>query len=233
MSPSHPGASRLLSVNVARPVPAAWLDGRPSAMAKQPVRGEVGVGRLGLDGDGVGDTRYHGGPDQAVYAYAREDLDLWGERLGHRLTSGFFGENLTTTGIDVNAALIGERWRVGTALLEVCAVRIPCRAFGRWLEAAGLDATAWVKRFTVEARPGPYLRVVEEGRLRSGDAVVVETRPDHDITVATMFRALTTQRSLLPELLRASAASERVKDKARAYVAAHPGAAPAALLEPA
>lgn len=194
--------SRVLSVNVARPGPVPWA-GRPrsSAIDKRPVDGPVRIGQLGLAGDQVGNTKYHGGPDQAVYVFAREDLDDWGERLGTRFENGQFGENFTTTGIDVNVALLGERWRVGSAVFEVAAVRTPCNTFKNWLGCLGVDSNSWTKRFAAEGKPGPYLRVIEPGVVSAGDELGVIFRPSHDITVALMFRAFMTDRSLLPRLL--------------------------------
>ncbi|UOE21785.1 MOSC domain-containing protein [Thermobifida halotolerans] len=175
----------VLSVNVGLPVPAEWAGRlRRTAIDKRPVTGRRRVHPLGLDGDGQADTANHGGRDQAVYAYAREELDLWQERLGRPLRDGMFGENLTTRGVEVSRALIGERWRVGTALLEVTLPRVPCGTFQNWLGERG-----WVRRFTEEARTGAYLRVVEEGDLAAGDRVVVEHRPDHGIDLASAFRA--------------------------------------------
>ena len=136
--------------------------------------------------------------DQAVYAFAREDLDWWEGELGREIRNGQFAENLTTSGIDVNEAEVGERWRVGTALLEVAMVRIPCNDFKNWQRLNGYDDRAWVKRFARAGRPGPYLRVIEEGEVQAGDELVVVHRPGHGVTVSTMFRALTTDRSLLP-----------------------------------
>ena len=95
-----------------------------------------------------------------------------------------FGENLTTVGIDVNEAELGEQWRVGTALLEVRSVRIPCNDFKCWLGENGFDNTGWVKRFAADERPGPYLRVVEAGVVEVGDPVSVEHRPGHGVTVS-------------------------------------------------
>lgn len=170
-------------------------------MRKRPVAGPVAVHALGLEGDQVGDTVHHGGLDQAVYAFAREDLDLWGRRLGRAIPDGGFAENLTTEGIDVNEALVGERWRVGTALLEVRYVRTPCNDFKMWMGETGYDNAHWVRRFAQECRPGPYLRVIEEGVLRAGDEIVVEHVPRHDVTVSMMFRALNLDHRLLPRLL--------------------------------
>jgi len=216
--------ARVVSVNVGRVAHGEWAGRlRRTAIDKHPVEGRVAVGRLGLEGDEVADTDFHGGPAKAVYAYAREDLDFWAAELGEPLTAGFFGENLTTTGIDVNAALVGERWRVGTALLEPIDVRIPCRVFKSWVGRHGLDDASWQKRFTVEARPGPYLRVLEEGSVAAGDAIVVEHRPAHAVTVATMFRALTTDPALLPELLAVEGLAPDVQQLVRRRTARRPG----------
>lgn len=194
-------SASVLSVNLGRVRTGGWTGrvGR-TGIDKRPIMGPVAVRRGGLEGDTVCDRKDHGSPEHAVYAFAREDLDHFEAVVGRSLPDGHFGENLTTTGIDVNAALLGERWRVGTALLEIAKVRTPCRVFAGWMEHEGYDATAWAKRFTAERRPGPYLRVVEEGVVQAGDPVTVEHRPDHGVSVALMFRAMTGDRPLLREL---------------------------------
>ena len=136
--------AQVISINVGTPREAAWAGIGRTSIDKQPVTGPVAVGRLGLDGDQVSDTRYHGGPDQAVYAFAREDLDWWGAELGGEIRDGQFGENLTTRGIDVNECEVGERWRIGTTLLEVAMVRIPCNDFKSWQRLNGFDDRGWV-----------------------------------------------------------------------------------------
>jgi MOSC domain-containing protein YiiM len=212
-------AATIRSVNVGTPRAWAWAGIGRSAIEKHPVTGPVRVATLGLEGDQVGDTVHHGGIDQAVYAFAREDLDQWAEQLGAPIADGMFGENLTTAGLDVNEARVGERWRVGSVLLEVASVRIPCNDFKCWMGETGFDNTGWVKRFAAAGKPGPYLRVVEEGTLQAGDAVVVEQRPAHDVTVSTMFRALTTDRSLLPELLQVEGLVAEARRAVEKYVA--------------
>jgi len=209
----------LRSVNVGRPQPRDWAEIGRTSIDKQPVAGPVDVARLGLAGDQISDTRHHGGPDQAVYAFAREDLDSWAADLGLEIRDGQFGENLTTSGLDVNEAEVGERWRIGTALFEVASVRIPCNDFKNWMDFSGYDKTAWVKRFTAVGRPGPYLRVLTEGTVSAGDDLVVVHRPGHGVSVSTMFRALTTDRALLPELLRVEGLVPEAREKALAYVA--------------
>ncbi|MEO3972865.1 MOSC domain-containing protein [Streptomyces sp. CAU 1734] len=207
---------KLLSVNIGRPRPNPWKNLGLTGIDKRPVEGPVavtapgprGTGEVGLAGDRVYDIKNHGGSDQAVYAYAREGLDLWDAELGTSLTNGAFGENLTTLGIDVNGALIGERWLVGPdVILEVSCPRVPCGTFQGWLDQAG-----WIKRFTRAARPGAYLRVVEPGEIRAGDPVGIVHRPGHDVTVALAFRAMTLEPDLLPRLLAADALPEEERE---------------------
>lgn len=185
------------SVNVGVPVPADWAALGRTAIAKTSVSAPVAVRRLGIEGDQVADLRHHGGESKAIYAFAREDLDHWEGVLGQPIADGQFGENLTTIGIDVNEALVGERWRIGTALVEIAEPRIPCNDFKNWMGTSGYDARAWVKRFTAEGRPGPYLRVVEEGVVCAGDPLRVEHRPSHGVTLTRYFLACTTAKSEL------------------------------------
>ncbi|MDP9951572.1 MULTISPECIES: MOSC domain-containing protein [Streptomyces] len=218
---------KLLTVNTGRPRPSTHTDGPDglTGIDKRPAEGPVevrdpgpkGAGGSGLAGDAVCDLRHHGGSDQAVYAYAREDLDAWERELGGRtLANGVFGENFTTLGVDVSGALIGERWRVGTDLvLEVTSGRIPCRTF-----AGHLGEQGWVRRFTQHGVTGAYLRVVEPGTVRAGDPVEIVHRPDHEVTAALQFRAVTTERTLLPALLAAGDAPHpEALRKAREYTA--------------
>ena len=213
--------ARLLSVNVGLPEAQPWAGFlRRTAIRKTPVAGPVGVRWLGLAGDEVADKKHHGGTYMAVYAFAQEDYDHWSAELAETVPPATFGENLTTTGIDVNEALVGEQWRVGTALLQVVGVRIPCNVFKSWMGVAGFDTRAWVRRFTEHARPGPYLRVLEEGVVQAGDPIVVEHRPDHDVSVSTMFRACTTDRTQLPLLADLEVVAPAVRARAAEYVAA-------------
>jgi MOSC domain-containing protein YiiM len=182
-------AARVLAVNVVHAlVPDVRGDLDQTAIDKRPVAGRVpvraaGFGDVGVQGDQVVDTRHHGGPDQAVYAYAVEDLRWWAAELGRELAPGTFGENLTTEGLDVTGAVIGERWRVGSGglELEVTAPRIPCSTFQGWM-----DEPQWVKRFTAHGAPGAYLRVVADGDVGAGDGVEVGHRPGHGMTVGSL-----------------------------------------------
>ena len=206
----------LLSLNVGRPRANPWKGLSATGIDKHPVDGPVAVttpgpkgdGAVGLAGDHAYDVAHHGGADQALYAYAREDLDLWQEQLGRDLHNGrSFGENLTTIDVDVNGALVGERWRIGTdVLLEVSGPRIPCATFQGWLDEPG-----WLKRFVAAGRPGAYLRVLEQGSISAGDPIEVVSRPEHDVTVALALRAFTTEPNLLPRLLAATALADEVK----------------------
>ncbi|WP_329365277.1 MOSC domain-containing protein [Streptomyces sp. NBC_01483] len=219
---------KLLSLNVGHPRAVPYTD-QPRGVTgidKRPVDGPVrvaapgpkGVGASGLAGDAVCDLRHHGGNDQAVYAVAREDLDDWGRELGRPLASGSFGENLTTEGLDVSGARIGERWRVGSeVVLEVTCGRVPCRTF-----QGHLGERRWVKRFTQKGAPGAYLRVIEPGEIRAGDPIAIVHRPDHEVTVALAFRAETTERTLLPRVLAAGdALHPELLEMAEKYVARH------------
>jgi MOSC domain-containing protein YiiM len=151
----------------------------------------------GLVGDQIFEVEHHGGDDQAVYAYAREDYDWWQEQLGRDLPGGLFGDNLTTAGVDVNGAVIGEQWRIGDDLvLSPTFGRVPCATF-----QAKMGEPRWVKRFAQENRPGAYLRVVSPGMVQAGDPVQVVERPAHGVTIERAFRAYLTEPDLLPELL--------------------------------
>lgn len=223
------GTMQLISVNLGRATAVDYTDaeGGVTGIGKRPVPGPVrvrtpgskatGLGS-GLEGDAVCDRRHHGGDHQAVYAYAREDLDWWEAELGRELPGGIFGENFTTSGLDLNAARLGDRWRVGAELvLEVASARIPCRTF-----QGVMGETGWVKRFTQVVRPGAYLRVIREGSVSPGDPVEIIHRPDHDVTVELWFRAFTTERALLPRTLAAGEAMEpEAHERVRRYAQAH------------
>lgn len=207
----------MLSLNLGKAIPNPHKDTGHTGINKRPAGGPVEVrapgpkhGGLGsgLVGDFIGDTANHGGDTQAVYAYAREDLDFWAARLGRDLDNGGFGENLTTTGLDVNGALVGERWQIGDeVVLQVTVPRIPCSTFAGWLAER-----RWTKTFTQAARPGAYLSVIQPGTIRTGDPITVVHRPDHQVSIELTFRALTLEPEHLPELL---AAGDDLEDEVR------------------
>ena len=181
-SPRH---GRVASVNTG--VPQVLLDrqGRQwtTAILKSPVAGRVRVQGVNLEGDDQADRRVHGGPDKAVYAYATADLEWWSAGLQRDLAPGVLGENLTLDGLDVSAAVLGERWRVGTALLEVTQPRIPCAKLG-----VAMGDPHFPRDFADAGRPGAHLRIVEAGDVGAGDDVEVEAVPAHGLTVAEVFR---------------------------------------------
>lgn len=154
-----------------------------TAIDKRAVDGPVQVRELGLYGDVQADRQHHGGPDQAVYAYADESAAVWAADLGGDVAPGAFGENLRTSGVDVDGAEIGERWQVGDqVVVEVTAPRTPCSTFGRFV-----DEPSWVRRFTERGLPGAYLRVVRRGAVHAGDPVHVVDRPGHGVTITGWF----------------------------------------------
>jgi MOSC domain-containing protein YiiM len=210
-NPDPRGQSKVTGIDKV-PAPEAVMVRAPGPM-------HDGLGS-GLVGDTIGNPKLHGGDDQAVYAYAREDLDAWEIQLQRKLTNGMFGENLTTSGIDVTEARIGERWRIGNdgLVLEVSAPRTPCRTF-----AAFLHLNHWIKTFTQAGKPGAYLRVISAGAVRAGDAITIDYRPDHDVTIALVFRARMTEPELLPRLLVADALSAELEAYARRRVASNEG----------
>jgi MOSC domain-containing protein YiiM len=220
--------SRVLSVNLARVQPnpdtrkptthetgpaMTGIEKVPTServLVRAPGTKGSGLGG-GLVGDVVCDRRNHGGDTQAVYAYAREDLDHWQSVLGRSLPGGVFGENLTTTGLDVNGAVVGERWRIGDELeLVVTVPRIPCGTFRAWIAERG-----WLRTFTLAAMPGTYLSVVNLGSVTAGDAITVVERPAHGVTVAHLFRALTLEPEMLPAILATDGLEEETKARAR------------------
>ena len=188
---------KLISVNVGRPRPIPYRGKQVmTGIFKEPVEGRVAARGTNLEGDEQANPKVHGGFDKAVYAYSREDYDWWEEELERPLEPGTFGENLTTMGLDLNGSAIGERWRVGTALLEVSEPRFPCFKLGY-----RMGTQRFVKRFAKARRTGSYLRIVEEGELGAGDEIEVIERPDHGVSIGLFAEAYLGDRGLLPRLL--------------------------------
>jgi MOSC domain-containing protein YiiM len=192
--------ARLASVNLGSRRITTYADGPggQTGIDKRPTDDRVGLSPAGVAGDYIGNRKVHGSPDQAVYAYAREDAAWWADELAREIGPGAFGENLSTEGLDVTGAVIGERWAIGRAVLEVSAPRTPCVTFTGFWAVPDL-----IKRFTERAAPGAYLRVVAAGDVGAGDPVEVVARPDHGVTIGETFRALTAEPTLLPRLLAA------------------------------
>lgn len=202
-----PSAGRLLSVNVGEPRPVtAGRHVVETAIWKTAVEGPVRVRGVNIDGDAQADRSVHGGPDKAVYAYAIEEIRDWETELGRQLDTATFGENLTTEGLDVSGAVVGQRWRIGTTLLEVAQPRLPCFKLGVRLGEPG-----FVRRFAGASRPGAYLRIIEEGQIEAGDVITVTHQPDHGVSMRLVFDAILLDRSLIPDALRAPQLPPRLR----------------------
>jgi MOSC domain-containing protein YiiM len=190
-------SAHVISINITSVVhQGEWTgsEGR-TGIDKRSVSGAIEFKNNGVVGDRVIDTNVHGGYEQAVYAYALEDAQWWEKEINEEIPAGRFGENLTTEGIDVNAALIGERWKIGSVILEVSQPRIPCRVFAGFWKRATL-----IKDFTQAARPGAYLRIIQEGTAQAGDLVEVIFKPDHKISISDLFAAKSGERSKIHEI---------------------------------
>jgi len=211
MNVSRTGLVR--SVNVS-PVRTIQINREPvpTGIKKTPVMGPVAVRGVNLAGDEQGDRRVHGGPDRALYAYASDDYAWWADQLGRPLLPGTFGENLTLDGIDVTGAKIGEQWRIGTATLQVTAMRVPCFKL-----AAVMKDPGFVKAFAHALRPGAYLRIIEEGELAAGDSVTIVSRPSHDLTIGEMTRLYFFDRANVRKMLDAPELSESWRAWASEY----------------
>ena len=201
--------AKVLSINVTSIVhEGAWTgsEGR-TGIDKRPVDRAIRFENDGVAGDVVVDRKHHGGYDKAVYAYAREDADWWEQEIGKSIANGAFGENLTTQGIDVNAALIGERWQIGSVVLEVSEPRIPCRVFaGFW------DRPTLIKDFTEVKRSGAYMRIIQEGEMAPGAQINVISRPEHGITIRDIFEAKAGERGKIAKLKEVTALSNQYKE---------------------
>jgi MOSC domain-containing protein YiiM len=197
-------SGKLLSVNVGSPREIEWLGRREAtSIWKSPVDGRVPVRGVNVAGDDQADREVHGGPDKAVYAYAREDLDWWEREIGRELELGNFGENLTVSGMDVTGAVVGERWQVGSTVLEVAQPRIPC-----WKLGARMEDASFPVHFAAAGRPGAYLRIVEEGEIGAGDEVRIGAKPGHGVTVGDVARIYHQERGRCALLLEAPELAE-------------------------
>jgi MOSC domain-containing protein YiiM len=200
----------VVRVNVGRP--RLVSTGRrtvSTAIWKTPIEGRVAVRGINVDGDDQADRSVHGGPDKAVYAYASEEIQRWRDELGRDLGAAPFGENLTTAGIDVSGALVGERWSIGTTLLEVVQPRLPCFKLG-----LRMGDPAFVRRFAQASRPGAYLRIVEEGELGAGDPIEVDVAglPDHGVTMRLISDAILLDHALIRQVLEAPTLLPSLRD---------------------
>lgn len=201
--------AKILSINVAAIIhEGAWTgsEGR-TGIDKRSISGLVKFENNAVAGDTVVDTKHHGGYDKAVYAYAREDAEWWENEIGRSLSYGAFGENLTTQGIDVNQAVIGEHWQIGTVILEVSEPRIPCRVFaGFW------DRPTLIKDFTAARRSGTYLRIIKAGQMQTNDEIKVISKPEHAMTIRDLFDAKAGERGKIAQLRQVNELSDDYKE---------------------
>ena len=195
MIPEH--SPQVVSINIGQ-VKTIEYRGKPvrTAILKTPYDGRLRLEGVNLRGDDQADRRVHGGPERAAYAYALEDYLWWQERLGRTIPQGKFGENLTLSGIDISGALIGERWHIGNAVVQVMSPRVPCYKLG-----FVMGDQRFVKRFADALRPGAYLGIVQEGDVGPGDAVEVIYKPDHKLTLREMMRIYFFDHDRLSEML--------------------------------
>ena len=210
MSASQAGFhGKVRSINIAASSQAQSWSGSDNrtGINKQSVQGLIHFGPEGVVGDTVVDRKHHCGYDKAVYAYAYEDALWWAEKIGRDMPAGSFGENLTTEGIDVTNAVIGECWQIGDLLLEVAEPRIPCSVFsGFW------DRPTLIKEFTEANRSGAYLRIIDEAMIEKGNAISVASRPTHGITIADVFAARAGERSKIAEISRVTELSTEYRE---------------------
>ena len=188
---------KLLSINVAAIIHHEDWAGSvgKTGIDKRPKLGRVSLENDAVEGDQVLDTKNHGGKDQAVYAYAREDADWWEKEISLEINNGRFGENLTTQDIDVTNAIVGEKWALGTCILQVTMPRIPCKVFQGFWQRPNL-----IKEFTQAQRPGAYLKIIQEGYVSAGDDIRVFDIPQHGITIKDLFMAKSGERSKIKDI---------------------------------
>ena len=193
----------------------AFRGDEASAIAKTPVDGALRVGLLGIDGDEQADLTVHGGVDKAIHHYPRDHYDWWAGELGdHALLGapGAFGENISTEGLIESQACIGDRYRLGSALVEISQGRQPCWKLGHRFGIATVPATVVTTR-----RSGWYYRVIEEGSVAAGDALALVERPLPEWSVERVFHLLVGGAGKRePEALRALAAMDALATSWRA-----------------
>lgn len=181
---------------------------------KEPTGEPVEVSATRFGRDEQANLDHHGGPDRVAYLYAAEDLAWWEQQLGRPVPPGSMGENLTTSGLEVTEAVIGEQWRIGGVTFEVAGLRTPCYKL-----STAMGMPAFATRFTQARRPGAYLRVVSPGALVAGDLVEVVGVPDHGVTLGLLADAYHRDERLAARLLDAPELSPEWRDWAAKTVA--------------
>ena len=205
----------VVSVNVGAVRTVRW-HGRAvtTGIFKAPVQGKIALHGVNLDGDDQADRQNHGGVTRSAYAYAVEDYFWWQTELGRDLPPGMFGENLTVQNINVNGALVGERWRVGSAIVQVTAPRVPCFKL-----AMKMDDPGFIRRFAHALRPGAYLSIVEPGDVGRGDRVEIVSRPEHTTSIEEMTRIYLFQQERIAELVAVPEMPENWRAWAQRHIA--------------
>ena len=174
---------KLLSVNLA--CPRQIVIGKETVdtgIFKEPTTAPVAIGELGLANDYIADLVHHGGKDQAVYLYSREEYAWWEAELGRPLPDGQFGENFTISSYGAPEPRIGDRYQINDLVLEAAFVRIPCSKFG-----AKMGDMGFPKRFSVALKPGVYCRVITPGTVQAGDAITFTPAPEGAPTASEIF----------------------------------------------
>ena len=175
---------QLLSTNIGKLQSIPWAKQKTkTGIFKTPVDGPVMVQALGLENDRIGNKKYHGGPDQAIYIYSAQDYAWWEESLDRKLPFGLFGENLTVSNLGEQPPRIGDRWQIGEVLLELSAPRVPCSTL-----AARMEEPTFVKLFAQANRSGVYARVLQAGSITAGMEVTVNATPLPHPTIEELFR---------------------------------------------
>lgn len=204
----------VLAVSVGRPKQVT-RGGRPAETAiwKNNIEGRIRASGVNLEGDEQSDRQGHGGFDKAIYAYGEHDRLWWESELGRPIPRGGFGENLTIEGTDITNAVVGERWRIGSVLVEVSEPRVPC-----WKLNLVIGEDRFIQRFNAAGRPGTYLRIIEAGVLGPGDQVAVVSRPSHGVTIGAVSE-IYQKRAGAERLLAVDELSEAWKAWARRTIA--------------
>lgn len=189
-----------------------------TGICKAPTRGRVRVKRLGIEGDQQGDLVHHGGVDKAVYGYASEHYPYWRQQLARpELLPGQFGENLTVSGLDEARVCIGDRYRVGSATIEVSQPRLPCATLG-----VRMGDDGFVGVFLQSRRVGVYFRVLGEGEIGEGDAVDIDRRDEREMSITELIE-LRFGSGASADRLRVAATHPALNDKWRALFALRTG----------
>ncbi|MGF1605150.1 MAG: MOSC domain-containing protein [Rhodothalassiaceae bacterium] len=210
-------ATKVEALLTGQPAPLAGQR-KHSAIAKRPVQGRVDITPLGLAGDSQADRNHHGGPDKAVHHYPFDHYAHWRAVTGLALAEpGWFGENISTTGLTEQTVCLGDRFQIGTAVLEVSHGRQPCATL-----VAHLGRKSMVKEVLSSGFTGWYYRVVTPGQAQAGDPVTLTNRPCPDWPLARLTDTLLHKggdRQTLADLAEHAVLAEAWRQIARAKLA--------------